>query len=114
MNKVKPSLATHVSILALISEPEKFNGKRIVTEGVFDYGMSDSSLYASDEWYKKGITDNAIVVRLKFSAKEVDHFVSMSGKYVLIEGTFSSMDCGELCQYSGSINNIDDIHLIGN
>ncbi len=104
------SEATHVSMTELLSNPAKFNNRKIVVEGVFSFHLSDSALFASEEWYQHGIAKEAVVLRLNPTTTEAEHLVSLSGKYVLVQGTFDSRDCGEMCLYGGAIKDVDVVN----
>lgn len=111
-NSIKEPLPAHVSMIELLGQPAKFNGRRVVTEGVFEFGLSQSSLFASRDWYKNGILKDALVLRLNPTSSNVANFVAISGKYVVVEGTFNAKDCGELCQYTGAMVDISVVRVI--
>jgi hypothetical protein len=104
--------AIHVSMIALLSNPSAYNGQKIITDGVFEFGISESSLFASREWRDNDVAKNALVVRLNPDSSGVNELIKLTGQYVSVEGVFDGRDCGELCLYSGSLKHVDRIQVL--
>lgn len=101
-----------VSLLALVVNPDKYDGKVVQVTGVFGFYFSESALYASMEWFKHGIASDAIILRLNVKGSEINKLASWTGKYVYVQGIFDAKDRGPMANYSGSIKNVSYLHLM--
>lgn len=102
-----------VSIINLISNPKKFNGKHIRLEGILEWEFESHSVYLTRDDYNYGITKNAIWLDTneeEFFEKS-DDLNKMNGKYVIIEGVFNSGENGHFDMYSGAIENVTRMEL---
>lgn len=100
-----------VSIINLIATPEKYDGMLVRVIGVVNFGFEDNGLFFSHEDYKKSITKNAIRIEMSSSPLNTEYhmFSKFNGKYVIIEGIFSSQRKGNLDSYSGTIKKMSRI-----
>jgi len=90
-----------VSIIALIGNPEKFDGKRIIVVGFLSLEFESDILYLSREDSERGIPKNGLwVERTKQMIRNIEQ---LDGRYVVIEGIFSSERKGHMSITSGGI-----------
>lgn len=101
-----------VSLLTLIVNPYKYDGKGVRLQGVFRFYFSDSAVFASQEWFKHDITRNAVLIKLDVKPSDINRYINWSGKYVEVQGIFDSNSHGDLSAYAGTIKDISFIHLI--
>jgi hypothetical protein len=93
-----------VSMVQLISNPEKFNGKVVRVIGFLRIEFEGNVLYMHREDYDYAILGNGVWVDLpEFSLKNKDR---VNLKYVILVGQFSSKDRGHMGMWSGSFNNV--------
>jgi hypothetical protein len=97
--------ATDVSIIQLISNPEKFDGKYVRLIGFVRVAFEDDAIYLHEEDYKYGLTKNGVWLNLTKDIYEKQSR-KFDRKYVLVEGTFSAKDRGHMGLFSGAIENI--------
>jgi len=93
-----------VSLLQLIANPEKFDGKPIRVIGFLRLEFEGNTLYLHREDYENAISGNGIWVDVSTEmAKQED---SLNMHYVLLQGIFSANDRGHMSLWSGSIKKI--------
>src|SRR5712692_9436267 len=73
-----------VGMVALLTAPQKYQGKFIRTIGFVCIEFEGDALYLHEEDYRYGLTKDSFALRLTDSQRK--QFKSMSLKYVLIEG----------------------------
>ena len=83
--------AEYVSMIKLITEPQKYAGKRIQVWGVFAIGTEECNLYLSPADADVGNMANSIVLNSdeqfkKYRAREHE----LNFKWVSVEGTFDT------------------------
>jgi protein associated with RNAse G/E len=102
--------AETVSIIQLIANPEKFDGKTIYIKGFLNLSFEGNALYLSDKDFDFKIFKNAIYLWLSnedsFNLRE-----QCNHKYVSIIGIFK-VDKGHFGMFSGSIKNIKRIDIV--
>lgn len=96
-----------VSIINLISTPEKYEGKKIRVVGIAKIEFEGNAIYLSKQdlenaYYKNGLW-------LTLNSEEMSKFKKFSGKSVLVEGIFRSKKKGHLGLWSGSLNEISRV-----
>ena len=96
---------TDVSIIQLISNPEKFDGKYVRFIGFVSVAFEGDAIYLHEDDYKYGLTKNALWLSLTKDIYEKQSR-KFDRKYVLVEGTFSARNRGHMGLYSGAIENI--------
>lgn len=94
-----------VSIINLISTPEKYDGKLVSVKGFLIVAFENTVLFLHKEDLENGISKNGIWVNilrtdLNNLKLECDY------KYARIVGTFNARSKGHMGAYSGSIVNI--------
>lgn len=111
-SKAASDLYAKVPLVRLLANPGEFDGQKVLTEGVLQFALNDSVLYASKEWYKAGVTSNAVALRLDVKASKIQQYEQWTGKYVVVQGTFDASDCGDACAFSGAIKDITYIRVV--
>lgn len=111
-SKVASDLYAKVPLIRLLANPKEFDGRKVLTEGVFQFALGNSALYASKEWYKNGVTANAVALRLDIKPSQIQQYEQWTGSYVVIQGTFDANDCGDSCLLSGAIKNITYVRVV--
>ena len=94
-----------VSIINLISTPEKYHHKEIRLIGYLNLEFEGDAIYLHKEDFDRSIVSNAFWVNF---SKEITKTQKdkCSKKYVIIEGTFDMNSHGHMGLFSGTINNI--------
>ena len=96
------NLTESVSIINLISTPEKYEGKTVRLVGVAKIEFEDNAIYLNQNDLKSLNYKNGIWLAVK--KEQVSEFEKFSGKPVLVEGVFNSKRKGHLNLWSGSID----------
>jgi hypothetical protein len=96
-----------VSIIRLVSTPERYNGKRVNVIGFCNIALEANAIYLHQEDYRAHLTRNAI--RIEISPEMEKHKDLFQNKYVWVIGTFDGKDIGGFDNFSGSIKNVESI-----
>lgn len=104
----KTSAPLNVGMVALLGDPQKYDGKVIRTIGFMCLEYEGDALYLHEEDYRYGILKNALALRL--SSAQQKQFKSLSLKYVIIEGTMYA-NGPERWDYGGAIGNITRLDI---
>lgn len=102
--------AKDVTMLQLITAPEKYDGEFVRVIGVSSYDFEKSCITLSKEDLKYNI-GNSIWIELGEKVVSSEEFKLYNGEYVIVEGFFDKDDCGHLGQYCGSIKSINRYEL---
>jgi hypothetical protein len=96
----------NVSIVSLISNPEKYDGKRIAVTGFLHIEFEDTAIYLNQDDYQHNISKNGLWVSLPEDRDSISHFPGgcQSDRYVKLVGVFSSKFTGHMGAWNGSIN----------
>ena len=98
-----PAVSADVSIIGLIANPEKFDGRKIRTVGVASIVRGGSAVYLSREDARAPVFRNGIA--LGFVGFELPEWApQLHLKRVLVEGTFRAPPPG--FRWSGTIRDI--------
>ena len=99
------SQAQEVSVIQLIANPAKFDGKRVRVIGFLRLEFEGNAIYLHREDYEHAIFENSIWLdRPKdFSEKQA---TKINKKYVICQGTFSAEQHGHTGMFSGSLTHI--------
>ena len=94
-----------VSIIALIANPEKYDGKAVRVEGAIQLDFEADAICLHQEDLVRGISSNCLWVEpdLKALNSDLATIQKYSHKYVLIEGVFKKDELGHRGAYSGAI-----------
>jgi hypothetical protein len=90
-----------VSIIALIASPRQYKDAQVWVAGYLHLAYEADSLFFHEEDCRHGLSKNGL--RLILSRAQETQFKGLSGKYVLIEGTF---DDSPSDMFSGYIKNV--------
>jgi hypothetical protein len=98
----------NVSIIRLVSVPEKYHGKRVQVMGYLNLEFEGDAIYLHKEDHDKGLNKNAFWVSFsnKLDSKEIH---KLNKSYVLIEGRFNMEDLGHMGLFGGTIEDITRI-----
>ena len=102
--------ATEVSMVQLLSTPEKYDGKLVRVIGVGNLEFEGNYLSLSKEDHKYG-AGNSVWIELGEKAISYDEAKEYNGKYVIVEGFFDKDDRGHFDMFCGSIKNISRYQL---
>lgn len=106
--KCHASKPLEVSIVNLISNPEKYDKQFVRVLGVSKLSFESNGIWLSKEHLKYSIHKNALWMRLDFDRldKTEEELAQYNGTYVLIEGVFNANSHGHMSLYSGAIEKI--------
>ncbi len=100
-----------VSLIRLIANPEKYDGKKLRVIGYLHLEFEGNGLFLHKEDYDIGISKNSIWVDVDIKHPETSSLNKFSNHYVIIEGTFDGHDNGHMGSCSGSIKKITRLDL---
>ena len=97
-----------VSLVQLIANAEKFDGRPVRVYGVIQLEFEGNALYLSKEHLHQGIYKNAVWLSPDYALLEAkpEELRKLNGRYVLVEGRFSAKNTGHLGLFSGAIENV--------
>lgn len=95
----------NVSMIRIISSPEKFSGKIVRVSGYLTTGKEANYLYFDKDSLRDGIFANALWIDL--GENQMRQLKNAGGRLVLVEGKFQAFKVGD--GVAGSINapNVD-------
>ena len=99
-----------ISIINLITNPEKYHNKDITIIGVGNLQFEGNKICLSKSDVEYGISSNCLWIELneKISYEEAK---TLNGKYIIIEGTFDMKNNGHFGMYPGAIVDITRYEL---
>jgi len=100
---------TNVTLVQLIANPEKFDGKLIRVIGFLRLEFEGDVLYLHREDYENALLGDGIWVDVTPAITKQNATLNMN--YVLLEGVFSSSDRGHMGMWSGTIRQIRRVQL---
>ena len=103
--------ADDVSIIQLISNPEKYDGKVVRVIGVGNLEFEGDAVYLSRDDWKNWVCKNGLWIELGDDATSYNVAKCWNGKYVIIEGTFEQESTGHFGMWSGAITDITRYEL---
>jgi hypothetical protein len=95
---------TTVSIIQIIANPEKYDGKVVRFEGVTNIEFEGNGIYLSKEHWKAHVQSFAIWMDLSDELTKGRKW--LNGKYCIVEGTYHATDHGHMGLYMGSLSNV--------
>jgi hypothetical protein len=95
---------TDVTLVQLIANPEKFEGRLIRVIGFLRLEFEGNVLYLHREDYENAILGDGIWVDVTPAITKQSATINMH--YVLLEGVFNSSDRGHMGMWSGTIKQI--------
>ncbi len=101
---VQAAEPTDVSLIQLIANPTAHNGTRVRVEGFCNLQFEGNSIYLHKDDYDWMISKNALWLSVGYPPPP--QFLGASGRYCLVEGTFSSSNTGHMGMRSGALEDI--------
>jgi len=101
----KFNTAQKVSLISLIANPEKYDGKPIAVIGFLSLAFESKVLFMNKDDYDAGLGINGIWVEIS----NPEHYQNNNKHYVIIEGVFDFNNKGHLSGYIGAIDKITRI-----
>jgi hypothetical protein len=101
---VKAEEPVDVTLVQLIANPEKFDGKLVRVIGFLRLEFEGNVLYLHREDYENAILGDGVWVDVTPEIAKQTKALNMH--YVLLEGIFSSSDRGHMGMWSGAIKKI--------
>lgn len=108
--RAKTSETYNVSIMQLITNPEKYNGRKVQITGIGCVDFEDNAVYFSQDDYKYLTSENALWLVL--SEEEEKKYKQFNGQHVLINGTFNMNVKGFMGVFPGAIESIERYTLM--
>lgn len=107
--RAKPPRGTSnlVSLIQLIAHPESYEGEWVDLRGVLEIDSRESALYFGPQDAFHQIPVNRVPLLL--DDYQIEEYKNLSGKYVLLQGRFTSRKKGHLRLASGSLEYIQGI-----
>ncbi|WP_183562594.1 hypothetical protein [Mucilaginibacter sp. SP1R1] len=100
-----------VSLINLIANPDKYNGKKIRVIGYLHLEFEGNALYLHKEDYDHAMNKNSIWVSIGPKHPEVSNLKQYSDHYVIMEGTYDSRMNGHMAMNSGSIKDVTRLDI---
>ena len=105
-----PGTADNVSMVQLIANPEKYDGKRIQLIGFLRIEFEGTAVYLHREDYEQGIEKNALWINIPAGMSKVQSD-AVNGQYVIFPGTFDAAHHGHMGAFGGEIKNVERVQL---
>jgi hypothetical protein len=105
-----PASADNVSIVQLIANPERYDGKRVQLIGFLRIEFEGTAVYLHREDYERGIEKNALWINLPTGMAKAQSD-AVNGQYVICLGTFDAAHHGHMGLFSGEIKNVERLQL---
>jgi len=110
----KTEYSKYISLINVISNPEKYHGKGLILKGYLSIenltAPTLAYLYVSRDDLDYGITKNALVINWPSSFRA--SVLSSNLSYILIEGQFDKSKLGPWSLYSGGLDCIERVDKI--
>jgi hypothetical protein len=103
LSAVSAERPTHVSMVALLANPEKFDGHFVRVDGFLRIEFEGHALYFHKEDYDRQLTKNSLWLGISKSGEEYAEF---NLHYVAVEGVFRANNYGHMNAFGGAIENI--------
>lgn len=108
-NVVKFEGVQKISMIALIANPEKYNGCLVRLKGFLNLEFEGDGLYLHKDDYELGISKNGLWLEVEGAQLDLGWAKRCNRQYVILEGTFQMENKGHMASFSGSLNNITRI-----
>ena len=99
-----------VSMIELISNPEKFDGKRVIVSGFVHFEFEGNGLYLHEEDFVDGLRSNGI--GLGVTPEQEKQYADCDSKYCFIVGTFHAVPPHHFSLWSGGLSNITAMQIL--
>jgi len=100
----------NVSIVQLLTFPEKYNNKTVTVRAFFEIENSRAGIYLDKEKQSLGLSEYGIEIKL--TSKQLAHYQDYHKQYVHLHGRFKDIKFEEAGFFSDAIDSIDTIHVI--
>jgi hypothetical protein len=101
-----------VSLISLISNPERYNGKIVRVKGFLNIEFEGDAIYLHKEDFDLGLDQNSIWLSISKEDAAQPNFQNCNRKYVLIEGAFDSNNKGHNSRFNGAITKITRLEVL--
>ena len=101
----------NVSLVKLIANPEKYNGKRIQVIGYLHLEFEGNAIYLHEEDFKRRISANSFWVEFSSKLTKKRDLNKFNDKYVIIIGTFNVNEKGQMRMFGGTLDDIVRLDL---
>jgi hypothetical protein len=101
----------NVSLIRLIANPDKYHGKKVQVVGFLHLEFEGDAIYSHEEDYKRSLMQNSFWVDFSPSLLKEKDPKKLSGKYVIIVGTFNARHKGHMDIFGGTFENIVRLDL---
>ena len=100
-----------VSLIRLLANPDRYEGRLVRVIGVFHFGMEESVLYLHREDEELLNANNAVWVSPKAGSREQD-YKELSGAFVIVEGRFTAKAHGHLGAFPGELQSVSRLQKL--
>ena len=109
------------SLIAVIAQPEKFEGKKIIVKGYYNVDWEISALYPSYElrisaangiWLQTRDSKVATEFERKRTTAAIERKTVPHGEWVRVVGTFTAREHGHTDRWPGTLKNIEEISVL--
>jgi hypothetical protein len=104
-SSVEDERPLNISLIQLIANPEKYDGRKVVVKGFLTLKFESTLLYLDKENRENGLHKNSIWINIQSDPNSIYH-----EKYVTVVGTFDMKFNGHFGCCSGSIKNVLEIY----
>jgi hypothetical protein len=109
INNEKPE---YVSLIAVIANPEKYHNKKIIVDGYFTLEKEGEAIYVNKTDYENLFYKNAVYLFVNYDKLKKYSIEPPYKGYVKIEGIFNKDKKGSYNFFSGSLDEIKEIHRL--
>ena len=95
-----------ISIIELICNPDKYDGKKVMFEGYLNLGFENSAIYLHQEDSEHLLTKNGLWIILNDYLNVNINLKEFDNQYVQIYGFFDSKGEGHMNAFSGTIKDV--------
>jgi hypothetical protein len=105
------SLAQHVSLVQVLSNPAQYDRKVVVVKGYYSHSFESSGLYLCEEHARYPIYLNGIWIGTSAESSAGKDSKQLNNTYILVEGTFyyTPRGGGHMGLWSGELNDITSL-----
>ena len=93
-----------VSLVSVIANPERYDGRYITVQGVFQLQFEGDALFLDDASLKNHVLKNAIWVDV--SPDDRTAVRKLSNSYMYLTGRFNAQKLGHMNMFSGSLQDV--------
>lgn len=102
----------HVSMIQLVANPEKYDGKSVILKGYFIMAFEENVLYFSKQDYDYSISKNGIWIAVNKEFMNSHNIDPPYNGYIAIEGVFHKNNPNLSSLFSGGITHISDMYRL--